>query len=508
MEVKLKNIEEEKMINNRKTGILVHPTSFPSRYGIGDLGSGAYEFIDFAAECGCKIWQVLPIGPTGYGDSPYQAFSSFAGQPLIISPDKLIEAGLLSEDEINFREWDNRNVDYGELIPYKLNILEKAYANFKESKDSKLSSAYKSFCRKHKFWLDDYSLFMAAKDHHNGVIWNEWDESIAFPTAKSKKEWISKLEDRVNYYSFVQFIFFKQWLELKDYANKKGIAIVGDTPIFVAFDSADVWTHRELFFLDEKGYPTVVAGVPPDYFSETGQLWGNPLYNWKEHKKDDYAWWTKKVEHTLEVVDVLRIDHFRGFEAYWTVKYGSENAILGKWVRGPYKDLFRKIEKKLGKGLPIIAEDLGIITKRVEELRDSFNFPGMRIVQFGFEGLEENPHLAHHYCKNSICYTGTHDNDTTLGWYMKLAPEKQDKVRRYLNVDGSNIVWDLIRLAISSNSDTAIIPIWDLFALGSEGRMNTPATSMGNWQFRYTSDMLHVDIKNHLLYLNELFGRI
>ncbi len=502
-----KIIEENKLINNRKTGILVHPTSFPSKYGIGDLGSGAYDFINFAEASGCKIWQVLPIGPTGYGDSPYQSFSSYAGQPLIISPEKLIDNGLISEGEIEIKEWDPRKVDYGEVIPYKFSILNKAYENFKKSDDKDFLKAYDAFCKSHKLWLDDYALFMASKDYHGGIVWNEWDKEIAFPDKKSKKKWTKKLADKLEYYKFIQFLFFKQWLDLKEYANNKGIKIIGDTPIFVAYDSADVWTEKDLFYLDEKGYPEVVAGVPPDYFSETGQLWGNPLYKWENHKKDNYKWWTNKIKHSLELVDILRIDHFRGFDAYWTVKYGSETAIDGVWNAGPSKDLFEKIEKKLGKGLPIIAEDLGIITKSVEELRDAFNFPGMRILQFAFEGLEENPHLPHHYTKNSICYTGTHDNDTTLGWYFSLNEAGKDKIRRYLNVDGNNIVWDFIRMAIASSSDTAVIPIQDLFALGSEGRMNTPGVASDNWQFRFTYDMLHSDIKEHLLYLNKLFGR-
>ncbi len=503
-----KIIEENKLTNNRKTGILVHPTSFPSKYGIGDLGSGAYSFIDFAEASGCKIWQVLPIGPTGYGDSPYQSFSSYAGQPLIISPEKLIEDGLINKNEIDIKNWNPNKIDYGAVIPYKFAILDKAYENFKTSNDSKLIKSYNTFCDKHKAWLDDYALFMASKDHHGGVVWNEWDEEIAFPDKKSKKKWANKLLTQVNYYKFIQFLFFKQWMDLKSYANSKGIKIVGDTPIFVAYDSSDVWTEKDLFYLDEKGYPEVVAGVPPDYFSATGQLWGNPLYKWENHKKDSYTWWTNKIKHSLELVDILRIDHFRGFDAYWTIKYGSKTAIDGVWNDGPASDLFEKIEKKLGTGLPIIAEDLGVITKSVEELRDKFNFPGMRILQFAFEGLDENPHLPHHFVKNSICYTGTHDNDTTLGWYFKLNEQGKDKLRRYLNVDGSDIVWDFIRMAIASNSDTAIIPIQDLFALGSEGRMNTPGVASDNWQFRFTYDMLNNDIKERLLYLNKLFGRL
>lgn len=501
------NLEDNKLINNRKTGVLAHPTSFPSKYGIGDLGYGAYHFLDFLKSSGCKIWQVLPLGPTGYGDSPYQSFSSFAGQPLIISPDKLIDYGLLEESEIELKDWNPRRVDFGEVIPYKMEILKTAYKNFTEKKDENIKTEYKIFCKKHKFWLDDFALFMAAKEHHGGIVWNEWDKAIAFPTKKSKKEWTKKLKPNVDFYKFVQYLFFKQWNELKSYANDNGISIIGDTPIFVAFDSADVWTNKELFYLTDDGYPEVVAGVPPDYFSATGQLWGNPLYNWGNHKKDNYKWWTMKIKHSLEVVDILRIDHFRGFDAYWTVKYGAETAIVGEWNKGPGKDLFEKIENAIGIGLPIIAEDLGIITKSVEALRDNFGFPGMRILQFAFEDLEENPHLPHHYVKNSICYTGTHDNDTTLGWYYSLSERSKDKVRRYLNVDGSNIVWDFIRLAIASSSETAVIPLQDLFSLGSESRMNTPGVPYDNWQFRFTYDMLHNDIKNHLLYLNKLFGR-
>lgn len=494
--------------NPRKAGILAHPTSFPSPYGIGDLGDGAYRFIDFLVETKQTIWQVLPIGPTGYGDSPYQSFSSFAGQPLIISPDQLILMGLLSYDDLHCdHKWDPCNINYGEAIKYKFSLLEKAYDNFLNGDFEDLNKTFVAFTKKQKTWLSDYALFMASKDYHNGVVWTEWEDSIANPTPKTKKTWAKKLNKRMNYYKFLQYLFYAQWFKLKSYANDKGIQIIGDTPIFVAFDSADVWANKDLFHLDAKGYPTFVAGVPPDYFSETGQLWGNPLYNWDVHKATGYKWWIKKVAYALTIVDVLRIDHFRGFEAFWAVPYGAENAINGEWRKGPFKDLFFAFEDALGKNLPIIAEDLGIITDAVEDLRDSFHLPGMKILQFAFETVEENGFLPHQFVRNTICYTGTHDNDTTLSWFNGLAENKRDKLRRYFNIDGNNIVWDLIRACYGSVSTIAVVPLQDVMSLDSWARMNTPGIAAGNWQWRYTDDMLTHDIKEHLKYVTTLYGR-
>lgn len=494
--------------NPRKAGILAHPTSFPGPYGIGDLGNSAYRFIDFLEASGQKLWQVLPIGPTGYGDSPYQSFSSFAGQPLIISPDVLIEMGLLThQDVVSPMTWDPCCIDYGPAIEFKFSILRKAFENFDNGAYDDIETEFKKFNRKHKAWLADYALFMASKDFHKGVVWTEWDESIKNPTEDSIKKWNRKLKNEVKFYKFLQFLFYEQWHKLKDYANDKGIEIIGDTPIFVAFDSADVWANKDLFFLDKKGYPTEVAGVPPDYFSATGQLWGNPLYNWKKHKESGYKWWIEKVRYTLTMVDILRIDHFRGFEAYWSVKYGSETAIEGEWIKGPFKDLFYAFEKALGEDLPIIAEDLGVITDEVEDLRDSFHLPGMKILQFGFETIEENGFLPHQYVPNSVCYTGTHDNDTTLSWYKSINEESRDKIRRYLNTDGSNIVWDMIRACYGSVSTMAVVPLQDVMNLDNWARMNTPGIAAGNWQWRYTDDMLSDDIKGHLGYVTELYGR-
>lgn len=494
--------------SKRKSGILLHPTSFPSPYGIGDLGSSAYCFVDYLKASGQTLWQILPLGHTGYGDSPYQAFSAFAGQPLVISPEKLYNQGLLSETDIsNIPEWDPLKIDYGPTITYKFSLLKKAYDNFLSSNEHGLNEDFQNFCKQEMDWLFDYALFMAVKDAHNGVTWTSWDFSIAFPTTESKEKWADKLKYEVNYYQFIQFIFNQQWQALKAYANENNIQIIGDIPIFVAFDSADVWVNKDLFCLDSKGVPTHVAGVPPDYFSETGQLWGNPLYDWKAQKDEKYAWWIKRIKYALRDVDILRIDHFRGFEAYWAVPYGSENAIKGKWLDGPFKDLFYALEAALGKNLPIIAEDLGVITEAVEELRDCFNFPGMKILQFAFEDLKDNDFLPHYYNTNCVCYTGTHDNDTTLGWYLKTSVESQDKVRRYMNTDGMNITWDFIRTCFASTASMAVIPLQDVLSFDSWARMNTPGIAQNNWQFRYTPEMLTVEISNRLLELTELFGR-
>lgn len=492
----------------RKSGVLLHPTSFPGPFGIGDLGPSAYYFINFLQDSHQSLWQVLPLGPTGYGDSPYQSFSSFAGQPLIISIDQLSEWKLLTPADITYRNWEEVCVNYGELIPYKIEMLKKAFDNFTLlADDSPLKKEYDVFVAENKHWLENYATFMAVKDYHNGVMWTEWEKDIAFPTAASLKKWQEKLKGVIDYYQFLQFAFFKQWYELKEYANKKGIEIIGDIPIFVAFDSADVWANKELFMLDTKGYPTMVAGVPPDYFSATGQLWGNPLYDWKKHKAQGYKWWTARVSQNLKLYDYLRIDHFRGFAEFWAIPYGNETAIDGKWLPGPSSELFKAFQKELGNDVPIIAEDLGLITPDVEELRDEFHLPGMKILQFAFENLAENGDLPHYYSYNSVCYTGTHDNDTTLGWYEKLPEVSKDKVRRYLNTDANAICWDFIRLCFGTVSKMAIVPLQDILSFGSFSRMNTPGCAAGNWQWRYTSEMLHSELAERLADVTKLYGR-
>ncbi len=493
--------------SGRRGGILVHPTSFPGPYGIGDLGPSAYEFIDFLAEAGQTLWQVLPLGPTGYGDSPYQSFSSFAGQPLIISPELLGEMGLLTKQERKPKKWDPEKVDFGQVIPYKLKLLQTAYRRFEEKEDGSIAEEFEEFCRRQKEWLEDYALFMAVKDTQGGVMWCQWDREIAFPSEAVRQSWRCRLEREVRYYSFVQFLFFKQWFRLKEYANSKGISIIGDIPIFTAFDSADVWGNKELFYLDEEGYPLVVAGVPPDYFSETGQLWGNPLYSWEVHKEQKFSWWVKRVRAALEMVDLLRIDHFRGFEAYYAIPYGAETAIHGEWRKGPYKDLFYALQEELGEELPIIAEDLGVITPEVVELRDHFRLPGMKILQFAFDNAEENLFLPHNYVPGSVCYTGTHDNDTTLGWYLQADRRCQEKVKQYMNTEGQEIAWDFIRTCYGSVSRMAIVPLQDVMGLNSAARMNTPGTTRNNWQWRYTPEMLHRGLAEKLYKISLLYGR-
>ena len=502
-------VAAEDKTNHRYSGVLVHPTSFPSPYGIGDMGRGAHEFIDFLAMAGQHLWQVLPLGPSGNGNSPYQSYSVFAGQTLLISPELLIEKKLLTEADVHpIPEFNADRVDYDKVTTYKTSLFKKAYEHFRHTADKNLLEEYDSFQSNNQYWLDDYCLYMAGKDYHNGLPWYEWEDSLLDPTPKERASWMKLLASEIDYYRFIQFAFFSQWYELKDYANKKGIAIIGDIPIFTAPDSADVWANKELFKLDSKGHPLEVAGVPPDYFSATGQLWGNPLYDWDAMKDDGYRWWIERVRNQLDQVDYIRIDHFRGFEAYWAVPAGEETAMNGKWKKGPGEALFEAIQKALGEELPIFAEDLGIITPEVEKLRDTLGFPGMKILQFGFDGTGESTFLPHQLStRNCICYTGTHDHDTTCGWYEHTSEQNKDKVRRYMNTDASSVSWDFIRTCLGTIAKYAIFPVQDLLKLGSEHRMNTPGTATGNWEFRYRSGLLDEGMAKGLKQMTELFGR-
>ena len=502
-------VAAEDKTNHRYSGVLVHPTSFPSPYGIGDMGRGAHEFIDFLAMAGQHLWQVLPLGPSGNGNSPYQSYSVFAGQTLLISPELLIEKKLLTEADVHpIPEFNADRVDYDKVTTYKTSLFKKAYEHFRHTADKNLLEEYDSFQSNNQYWLDDYCLYMAGKDYHNGLPWYEWEDSLLDPTPKERASWMKLLASEIDYYRFIQFAFFSQWYELKDYANKKGIAIIGDIPIFTAPDSADVWANKELFKLDSKGYPLEVAGVPPDYFSATGQLWGNPLYDWDAMKDDGYRWWIERVRNQLDQVDYIRIDHFRGFEAYWAVPAGEKTAMNGKWKKGPGEALFEAIQKALGEELPIFAEDLGIITPEVEKLRDTLGFPGMKILQFGFDGTGESTFLPHQLStRNCICYTGTHDNDTTCGWYEHTSEQNKDKVRRYMNTDASSVSWDFIHTCLGTIAKYAIFPVQDLLKLGSEHRMNTPGTATGNWEFRYRSGLLDEGMAKGLKQMTELFGR-
>lgn len=495
-------------------GILLHPTSFPSPYGIGDLGKGAYDFIDFLKKSGMTAWQVLPMGHTGFGDSPYQPFSSFAGQPLVISPDHLKELGLLYDSDFSdMPQWNPEDICYGDVISFKTGLYKKAYERFLDpdikdgfSTNEELMQKYNDF-KKDSFWLEDYSLFMAGKDHFQGMPWYMWEKSLKKPTKKSKKEWLTKLEKEVGYYNFIQFLFFDEWSKLKEYANANNISIIGDIPIFVAWDSVDVWSNQKLFLLDSEGYPTVVAGVPPDYFSATGQLWGNPLYNWAEHTKTGYEWWFNRIKYQLKLADFLRIDHFRGFDSFWAVPYGEPTAVNGEWRKAPGDNFFTALEATLGYHLPIIAEDLGEIDHSVVELRDKFGLPGMKILQFAFENPNENDFLPHNYIRNCVCYTGTHDNNTTLGWYKNAFEASKDKLRRYYSTDASDICWVLIRACFGSVANMAIVPMQDVLELDSWARLNTPGVGEGNWSWRYKQEALTPHLAERLFETAKMFGR-
>lgn len=491
----------------RSSGILLHPTSLPSSYGVGDLGKEAYDFVDFLVSSKQRLWQMFPLGPTGYGDSPYQCFSAFAGNPLLISLDKLVEIGLLSKSEVKPpKQFNQDHVEYGEVISFKFSVYKKAYKNFVKKGKTELKNKYENFCYNQREWLEDYALFMALKDYHDGAVWNTWDSSIAQRSSDAIKKWKNKLKEQIEFHKFIQYIFFDQWMELKAYANRNFIEIIGDIPIFVAFDSADVWAKREMFCLDETGYPIEVAGVPPDYFSETGQLWGNPLYDWDKMKGDNYSWWIDRFKVTLQMVDVVRLDHFRGFEAYWAVPYSEKTAVNGIWKKGPGADFFSALEASLGR-VPIIAEDLGFITKEVHELRDQFNLPSMKILQFAFDSSEESDVIPHKYNKNSVVYTGTHDNDTILGWFRGAFDADKEYALSYIKSDGKDIAWDFIQLAFSTVSNMALVPLQDVLSLGTEARMNIPGTAGGNWTWRYRQGVLTEDIAKRLADITKLYGR-
>lgn len=503
----------------RSGGILLHPTSLPGPYGIGDLGSQAYRFVDWLVSTGCKLWQVLPLGPTGYGDSPYQCFSAFAGNPYLISFDGLLEDGLLDQDDFaDMPDFDASRVNFGLLIPWKLNLLQKAFSRFssslsgetKGSEDAGLTTEFQTFRSENASWLDDYALFMAIKEANGGGAWNEWSEDLRKRRKSAMAEARKEHAKNILRYSFYQFIFFRQWNKLRAYANERGVRVIGDIPIFIAYDSADAWSNQKLFFLDGDSLPTVVAGVPPDYFSATGQLWGNPLYRWNVHKKSGYAWWLERFRSVLGLVDIVRVDHFRGFAGYWEVPFGQSTAEKGRWMKGPGSDFFKSMNEGLledtDSELPIIAEDLGLITPDVVELREEFNLPGMKILQFGFDKAD-NPFLPHNYVPNCVAYTGTHDNDTARGWYESAPDHERDFARRYLRVDGSDFPWDLIRSIWSSVAVYAVTPMQDALSLGTEARMNFPSKLGGNWEWRMREDDMSEALAGKFREVNELYLR-
>ena len=490
---------------DRSAGILLHPTSLPGAYGIGDLGPAAYAWLDWLVGCGCKLWQVLPLGPTGYGDSPYQCFSAFAGNPYLVSPHVLLEQGLLNSDDLaDMPAWDEQRVDFGRMYLWKPALLKKAFRHFL-AKPEAVQGEFSAFCAENSNWLEDYALFTAIKENQGGGSWDGWPKNLRLREPSALQEARAMLASTIIRFSFYQFLFFRQWKALRAYANEKGVKIIGDIPIFVAYDSADVWAHPDLFHLDENGKPTVVAGVPPDYFSPTGQLWGNPLYNWEVHRASRYAWWLERLHATLNLVDILRIDHFRGFAGYWEIPAGNPTAEIGRWVKGPGEDFFKTVQANLG-SLPILAEDLGVITPDVVRLRDRFGLPGMKILQFAFSG-PDNPFLPHSHPQNCVVYTGTHDNDTTRGWYESAPEAEKDFARRYLQADGNRFAWDLLRVAWGSVAVFALAPLQDLLDLGTSARMNFPSRLGGNWEWRMSNGALNDELQSRVKELNWLYQR-
>lgn len=492
----------------RTSGVLLHPTSLPGPFGIGDLGAAAYRFVDFLVGSRQRLWQVLPLGPTGPTGSPYDALSAFAGSRALVTLEPLAEIGLLKATEVaeTVFSGDPSRADFIWASAQKDRLLRRAFERFEQSRSAELRARVERFVEREADWLDDYALFCSARMAHDGLPWYEWDPGLAGRDPCSLHDWAERLADEIRFQRFQQFVFDEQWSGLRRYANDRGIRIVGDIPIYVAHDSADVWAHQEIFTLDPAGLPSRRAGVPPDLFSATGQLWGNPCYRWDVLAGSGFRWWVDRFRHALERFDVMRIDHFRGFEAGWQVAAGEPTAINGEWVPGPGVELFRQVEACLGR-LPIIVEDLGIITPEVDALRVALGYPGMRVLQFAFGGDADNPYLPHRYDRNTVVYTGTHDNDTIVGWF-RAAPERERyHARRYLGSGGAEINWELIRAALMSVADTAIIPLQDLLGLDGSARMNTPGTVDGNWSWRFLESDTTEQIAARLAQLTRLSGR-
>ncbi len=491
----------------RGAGVLLHPTSLPGPYGCGDLGEEAYRFVDWLARARQSLWQILPLGPPGFGNSPYATRSAFAGNPLLIALDPLRERGWLDQDDLAGPPAAGPDrIDFDRLLPWREERLRRAFARFTQGADAATREQFAAFAQAESAWLDDFALFMALREAEHGTAWNRWPPTLRLRQPEALAGARQQLAEAIAYQRFVQWLFAAQWAELKRYANANGVRLLGDIPIFVAYDSADVWARPELFQLDAAGEPTAVAGVPPDYFSATGQRWGNPLYRWDELARRGYDWWIERFRHALRQADLLRIDHFRGFEACWEIPAAEPTAINGRWQPGPGTALFDAVRAALG-ALPLVAEDLGLITPEVEALRKAVGAPGMRVLQFAFGGDATNPYLPHNYASDTVVYTGTHDNDTTAGWWSEAGEAERDHARRYLARDGSDIAHDLIRLAYGSVAELAVVPVQDVLGLGSEARMNLPGRPEANWAWRLRSDALHDGHADWLAGLAELYGR-
>ncbi len=485
----------------RRSGILMPIFSLPSPYGIGTFGTAAYKFVDYLKSAGQTYWQILPLGPTSYGDSPYQTFSSFAGNPYFIDLDKICYEGLLSLEEIAEYSKNDETVDYEFLYYNRFKLLKIAFSRFKADEN------YSNFCLENNFWLDEYAIFMTLKNLHNDRPTDEWKEKYRRCSSELIDAVKKEHTDTVNFYKFLQYKFMGQWYELKNYANEKGIKIIGDIPIYVAFDSADVWGSPEQFLLDENLMPVSVAGCPPDAFSSTGQLWGNPLYNWENMAEDDYAWWKKRLRASFKMYDIVRIDHFRGFEAFYSIPFGSTTAETGSWVTGPGMKFFNSLEEELG-DMPVIAEDLGFLTEGVREMLKESGFPGMKVLQFAFDTREESDYLPHNYPKNCVVYTGTHDNNTVLGWVGEVTEPTVLHAQKYLAVSRESIASAMMRAALSSVADTCILMMPDILGKDGGGRINVPSTLGGNWVWRMKPEEFDMLQGARLYELTRLYGRI
>ena len=495
------------LVTRRSSGILLHPSSLPGPWGIGDLGPEAKAFVDFLYATGQQLWEVLPLGPTGYGDSPYQSLSAFAGNPNLVSPDLLVMDGLLAgEDLAGAPAFPDDRVDFGAVIPFKRALLQRAYQRFQSGASPVLIEALRDFRAAQADWLEEFALFAALKNAHDGAQWLAWEEELARRDAPALEKARQELREEIEYQVFAQFIFFRQWLSLRRYANERGVHIIGDVPIFVGHDSADVWAHQDIFYLAEGGRMTAVAGAAPDFFISTGQLWGNPLYRWDVLKARGYNWWVERFRMGLEQADIIRLDHFRGFANYWEVPADAETAANGYWAPGPGADLFEVASRELGP-LPMIAEDLGLITPDVHELRARLGYPGMKILIEAFHDDADNQYLPHNYARDFAVYPATHDMQTVRGWWGNVSPTVQNNARLYMGVDGHDIAWDLIRWSLASVADMAIIQMQDLFDLDNSARMNTPGVTMGNWSWRYRHEQLTRHIAERLATLTRMYGR-
>lgn len=494
---------------SRVAGILMPITSLPSPYGIGTIGKEAREFADFLSQAGQSIWQILPAGPTSYGDSPYQSFSTYAGNPYLIDLDTLVEEELISKEQLDAIDWGEspEEVDYEKIYNNRFVVLRKAYETYIE--DYELD-VFEEFKKDNKHWLDDYALYMAVKKFFDMKSWTEWpDEAIKMRKPAAIRKYKRKLSDDIDFWKWIQFKFYEQWYEFREYVNDLGIEILGDMPIYVAMDSADTWANPDVFWLDEENEPVCVAGCPPDYFSETGQLWGNPLYDWDYLKETDYVWWFNRIAAAANLYDITRIDHFRAFNDYYAIPFGSENAINGEWMDGPGMDFFDKMKEAIG-DIPIVAEDLGDLSPGVEKLLKDSGYPGMKVLEFAFDGDEENDFLPENFeDSNCVVYTGTHDNDTIMGWYSEADPEEIEQAEEYCKIqDGEEFNWCLIRTAYESIADYAVIQMQDILGLGSEARMNVPSTLGGNWVWRIDADALTEELAERLYWMSDTYGRL